>query len=309
MKTKLLVALFLLTTYLNSCKSDEKNSSAKIDLRTDGQSSCEDFWNVYTPELEEKVKILTEILDGKNDLTGENKRFLKSFLTDLKFIPNADTLLLTVHRSMYPIYRLKKDQVGIVGLIGGDENSGRWEEFAKEHHLLKENFGYQSIDSVGVLARFPEEFADLFNDNPPSFYWYSTTGKGQSKLSNLGYMGDDCLSYFHYDFSLNGKAAQEKLLFGSAFSLDLEFGTFPEIDKKLRAQYVENCMDCPSNYPDQKSFAKLKGIEGFYFVYADSFPINTKLAVPSRSLVYQKKDGAIVTLWTSELDLSGCGCF
>jgi hypothetical protein len=308
MKLKLLTIPFLLATALFSCQSDDQKPSKKIEIRTDGNATCETFWANYGPEKEEKIKLLTEFLEMNKTLRGENKGFLLSLLKDLKRQPNADSLLLTTDYSIYPIFQLKQGQTGIKGIIGLDDTDERSEEFAKEHHLLKENFGYQSIDSVGKLVYFTEEFSELFKDNPPKFHYYTLRRKGSSKLTNLAYLGDDCLSYFHYDISLSDKEKTDSILFGSKFSLDLEFGSFPIIDKAFKTQFAENCMDCPTNYPDQKTFAKLKGVEGIYFVYADDFPLNTKLARPSRSIVLQKEDGSVVTLWKSEIDLSGCGC-
>ncbi len=308
MKCKLRLALFLLATTLFSCQSDANKSSKKVELRADGNGSCETFWMNYAPDKEEKIKLLIELLEKNKDFSGENQRFLKSLLADLERNPNADELLLTIDKTIYPIFQLDKDKTGIKGIISQDEVDGRWEEFAKEHQILKGNFAYQSIDSIGKMVYFPEEFSELFNDNPPKFNYYAIRRKGTSKLTNLCYLGDDCLSYFHYDISLSLKEKEDSLLFGSKFSLDLEFGSFPQIDKAFKTQYSENCMDCPTNYPDQKTFAKLKGIEGIYFVYADDFPINTKLAKPSRSIVLQKENGSVITIWTSEIDLSGCGC-
>jgi hypothetical protein len=307
MKTKLLLTLSLLTTLLISCASEDKNLNTKQSVKPNG-ASCESFWANMSPELEVRVKILTEILEGENELKGDNKKFLQSLLNEIKRNPTSDTLLLTIDKPIYPIHRLKQNQIGVLGYMSNDDFNGTWEEYAKEQDVVKGNFAYQSIDSLGVLCYFPEEFSDLYNDAPPSFYWYSLKKKNRSSFTNLGYLGNDCISYFQYDFTMSKSDETESILFGSPFSLDLEFNSFPEIDNAFKKQYAEGCSSCPTNYPDQKTFAKINGVNNLYFVYADNFPVNSKLAKPSRSLVMKMANGQVVTLWTIELDLVGCGC-
>ncbi len=307
MKATLISLLFLLTTILFSCNSDEALPKVKSNpnVRT---ATCSSFWAEYEPSQEIKLEILEGLLNGENSLSGENKSFLKNLIKTIKRTYHPDTLLLTIDQPFYPIYRFSADQIGIIGFYSSKELDGNWEDITRENQLLSENFAYQSIDSLGKLCYFPEEFSELFNDAPPSVNIYSMSKKGRSRIKNLAYLGDDCLSYFQYDFSLSKENEKDSILFGSRYSLDLEFGSFPEIDKCFKEQFANGCMDCPTNFPDQKAFAKLKGVDNLYFTYADDFPVNTRLANPSRSLVYKNKEGKLITLWTVELDLSGCGC-
>ena len=236
------------------------------------------------------------------------KKSLNQLLKQLETELGSESLTLAIDAPLFPIYRLKKDQIGIIRAAGPVLIDGQYEDVAREDDILKENNAYQSIDSMGILVSFPEEFSELFNDSPPTINYYTVSRKSRSTLRGLKYLDDQCLTYFQYDLNLGKKQKEDSILFGSKLSLDLEYGSFPEIDKVFKKQYANNCMDCPTNYPDQRTFAKLKGTENVYFTYADSFPVNTGLAAPSRSLVMKKKDGKVITLWTSELDLSGCGC-
>lgn len=307
MKARLLLTFSLLTTILISCSSESEDADVETTSKSNN-TDCESYWAISAPELEERIKLLTAILESKHELSVENKKFLQGVLNELKRNPSSDTLLLTIDKPIYPIYRLTSDKIGVLGFMNSQDFNGTWEEYAKEHEVVKDNFAYQSIDSLGKLCYFPEEFSELFNDAPPSFYWYSTKKKSRSTFTNLAYLGDDCISYFQYDFKMSESDAKENILFGSKYALDLEFNSFPEIDKAFKKQFAEGCSGCATNYPDQKSFAKILGVENLYFVYADQFPLNSKLAKPSRSLVLKKGNGEVVTLWTIELDLAGCGC-
>lgn len=307
MKALLTTTLFLLTTLLLSCDTKEKKPTTKKkqNVRT---ATCSSFWAEYAPEASVKIKIIQDILDGEHDLSSENIRFLKNLKKSFNRSFHPDTLLSTLDQPIYPIYRLKKDQIGILGFYRSENINGPWEDITTENMALQENYGYQSFDSVGKLCHFPEEFSEMYNDAPPSINIYSISKKGKSRIKNLAYLGDDCLSYFQYDFSLSEKNSKDSILFGSKYSLDIEFGSYPEINQKFKTQFADGCMDCPTNYPDQVTFAKLNGVDNIYFSFADEFPLNTKLATPSRSIVYIDEKGKVITLWTVELDLSGCGC-
>lgn len=305
MKTRRNVTLFLLAAALFSCK--EKIEKAETNSKQNS-ATCESYWANSATSLEVKQSLLEKILDQEKGIPEENKKFLTSLIHEIGRNPADDKPVLTVDKPIYPIYRLREEQVGVLGFMQHNQFNGTWEEYAREHTLLKENFAYQSIDSVGKLVSFPDEFSGLYNDNPPQFYWYSVSKKAKSRFTGLAYFGNDCLSYYQYDFSIPKVDLNEHFLFGSPYGLELEFKNYPEIDKLFKTQYAENCEDCLGNYPDQKTFAKMKGTKNLYFAYADVFPINNKLAAPSRSLVLLTPKGQLITLWSIELDLIGCGC-
>jgi|TARA_R110000737_G_scaffold345455_1_gene373981 hypothetical protein len=288
----------------NSVKPENSNTEKSLDS---GSRTCDDFWAVYIPSDTVKIQLLEEILEKEKSLSNENAKLLKAIVTDLKHARSLDSLPLIFEHPLFPIHRLGKDQIGVLGYSNPQEVDGQWEDFSKEDQLLKKDFGYQSIDSVGKLVFFPKTYDKLYPLTKPSIYWYSMKKKGKSSLSAMGYMGDECLSYFQYSMNLSSDEEKEDIIFGSPYSLDLEFVSKPEIDKKFSSQMVKNCLDCPTNYSDQKVFAKLIGTN-IYFTQADSWPINNKLKAPSRSMVLLKSDGSVVTIWNSELDLFGCGC-
>ncbi len=308
MRIRLQVALPLLFTTIISCTSDTDTSKKNESTLTKSEGSCETLWANMAPEKTSKIGLLKEVLSENKELAGDNKKLIQGLLDKLEATIDAANLIIAIDEPLFPIYQLKKNQIGIIRKAGSMEIDGEFIDNAKEHEILQENFAYQSLDSMGVLVNFPEEFSELFNDNPPSINYYSISRKSRCKLKSLSFLDDQCLTYYQYDLNLTDAQNKDSILFGSKLSLDLDFGSFPEIDKALKSQYTGNCMDCPSNYPDQKTFANLKGTTNVYFTFADSFPVNTKLAAPSRSLVMKKKDGKIITLWSSELDLSGCGC-
>jgi hypothetical protein len=309
---KYLLAFFISSLILftiSSCDGNyaSENASTKTQIPTTDNTSCDDFWAVYHPEDTIKIKLLEEIVTGDKDFSSENVKLLKAMVLQLKKTRSHDSLPFIFEYPLFPIHRLGKNQIGVLGYSISQDLDGQWEGFSKEDQLLKKDFGYQSIDSMGELVFFPKVYDKLYPLTKPSIYWYSLKKKGKSTLPELAYFGDECLSYFHYSLVLNSTEKKENIVFGSPFSLDLNFILKPELDKKFKEQMVLNCIDCPSNYADQKIFAQIKGTN-LYFTQADSWPTNDKLDSPSRSLVLLKKDGSIITIWNSELDLYGCGC-
>ncbi len=294
---------------LTACENNKKDANEqKTNEKISEDYTCDDFWALYNPSDTLKISYLEEILKNHKELTRGNIALLKALLNNLKNPPANDSIPLTFENPLFPIHRLKKNQIGILGYAIEKEVNGQWEDLSREDQLLRKDFGYQSIDSMGILVSFPKTWDKLYPETKPSVYWYSTRKREKTNLTEMCYMGDECLSYFQYNFSLSVNDAKEKIIFGSPFSLDLNFTEIPEYSKIFQNQLLVNCLDCPINYQDQVAFATFKGCESLFFTYADSWPINDKLKMPSRSLVYKNKEGKLITLWNSELDLFGCGC-
>ncbi len=308
MNTRLLL-LLLATLLVVSCESKTKQKRNANSIKTESLSSCELLYANMEPATDTLISLVQEILDSQKQLSGDNRQLLVGLLKEYKFSIEKDSLSLLIEKPLFSIFRLKSNQIGVVHPAGPIEINGTMEDVLKEHFILKGNFGYQSVDSMGKLIYFPEEFTKLFNAVPPKIYTYSDKRKSQNTISSLAYYDDNCLAYYQYDFALNADQKTDKILFGSKLSLELEYGNYPSIDKVFKRQFAQNCTDCPTNYADQKTFAKLKGTDNIFFTYADSFPVNNKLPLPSRSVVLKKKDGSVITLWSTKLDLSGCGCF
>lgn len=301
--------LFVLVIVLSSCNNNEKLSATKIDAKkVSSELTCDDFLMMYYPDDSIKISLLKNEIETNTKLTGENSNLLKAIIKELEEKRTVSNLALTFEYPLFPIHRLKKNQIGVLGYANSKEVNGQWEDFSKEGQLLKKDFGYQSIDSTGILVSFPKIYDKLYPENKPTVYWYSTRKKGKSSLTDLCYMGDECLSYFQYSLGLKSSDTMENIVFGSPFELDLEYLSKPKLDKKFKEQFIQNCLDCPSNYADQKIFSQLKG-SNIYFTQADSWPVNNKLKTPSRSMVLMTKEGKLITIWNSELDLFGCGCF
>jgi len=304
-----LIMLLIPPVILSGCNDDAKINRSKIDSKKENSNvNCDDFWDVCNPDNSIKINLLKNELARNKNLSAENTKLLNAIIKELQEVRSMENIPLTFEYPLFPIHRLKKDQLGVLGYSASKDENGQWEDFYKEDQLLKKDFGYQSIDSTGVLVSFPKVYNQLFLNSKPSVYWYSFKKKAQSNLTQLCYMGDDCLSYFQYNLGLNSNEEKENIVFGSPFSLDLEYATKPDVDKKFKKQFTQNCADCPSNYKDQKIFAQLKG-SNLFFTQADSWPINDKLKAPSRSMVLLTKEGQLITIWNSELDLIGCGCF
>jgi hypothetical protein len=304
-----LMLLLMSPAIFSGCNEDAKINHSKIDSKKENSNvNCDDFWDVCNPDNSIKINLLKNELARNKNLTEENTKLLNTIIKELQETRSMENIPLTFEYPLFPIHRLKKKQIGVLGYSVAKDENGQWEDFSKEDQLLKKDFGYQSIDSIGVLVSFPKVYNKLFPESKPSVYWYSIKKKGKATLTQFCYMGDDCLSYFNYTLGINADEESENIVFGSPFSLDLDHVTKPDLDRKFQSQFIKNCVDCPSNYKDQIIFAQLKG-SNIYFTQADSWPINNKLKSPSRSMVLLTKEGQLITIWNSELDLTGCGCF
>jgi hypothetical protein len=302
--------LLIFPALLFSCSDDAKENVSKTNKKiekVDQNEGCDDFWAVYNPDDSVKIRLLEDILKNEKSLSNANIVFLKAIVEDMKQERSVQNLPMIFEYPLFPIHRMGKNQIGVLGYSIAMEVNGQWEDFSKEDQLLSKDFGYQSIDSMGKLVYFPKVYDKLYPLSKPSIYWYSLKKKGKSNLPKLAYMGGECLSYFQYDLNLTQEEEQENIVFGSPYSLDLEFLNKSKLDALFKHQFQKKCLDCPTNYGDQKIFAQLKGTN-IYFTQADSWPINDKLDAPSRSMVIHTKERKLITLWNSELDLFGCGC-
>jgi hypothetical protein len=99
-----------------------------------------------------------------------------------------------------------------------------------------------------------------------------------------------------------------QLLSSSPYKIDLVFENTKRIDSLIKSDYKKECLDCPNSTELQKTFARIKGTDNLYFIYADTFPINNKLDTPSRALILINKEDEIIYLWYDEIDLFGCSC-
>jgi hypothetical protein len=51
----------------------------------------------------------------------------------------------------------------------------------------------------------------------------------------------------------------------------------------------------------------MAGTDNLFFIYADTFPLNTELDTPIRGLVI-RVNSKLIYIWAEELDLFGCSC-
>lgn len=89
---------------------------------------------------------------------------------------------------------------------------------------------------------------------------------------------------------------------------NLEFVKNVELDELMFEEYRPVCADCPESKRYQQTFARLKGYEDFYFTYTrEPEKAIDETSVPQRSLIYYDGD-VLHTVYTTKMDLFGCGC-
>lgn len=246
---------------------------------SDAQNDCEHYWNRRFPDASVKAGYLSEIF-SKNEIPENNRRFLNA-------LKNEKQDDLAYKNILSPIFRLSETEIGILAFPE-----------------------YKETDDGLVIVSPEKDFIEKFDtiSTKPIVNYYTTDRIGTTQILELGAYKDDCLEYYEYSIDTSGISINDKVLFSSPFVIDLVFKNYPQVDSLLKADYIKECQDCPNSTRFQKTFAKVKGTDHLYFVYADTFPINKELDTPSRALILVNPDKEIIYLWYEELDLFGCSC-
>lgn len=240
-------------------------------------------------------------------LPGQNREFLlalKAYLDQPK-----EASYLAVEQVLLPIFKLNKDELGILAFPKYDIDNPDILNVSLEHKILAQHKLVPAYNKLShtKLARHPFLADSLFKNRNRSVYTYTAQRKVKNRITNFASYHGECLLYYNYLLDDKLFTGDDKVLFGSRYSLDLIYKGQPEIDALLKSQYKKKCQDCPNSGELQRTFASLKGVEGLYFIYADTFPLNNKLETPLRGLVMKMND-KLVYLWHAEVDLVGCSC-
>ncbi|MHC2993315.1 hypothetical protein OB13_17655 [Pontibacter sp. HJ8] len=242
-------------------------------------------------------------------LPGENRKFLLALKADLHQPKEEFHSNLAIEQVLLPIFKLNKDQLGILAFPKYDIDNPDLQDISLEHKILTQHKLAPAYDnhSQTKLALHPTLADSLFKNRNRSVYTYTTQRKVKTQITNFASYHGECLLYYNYLLDNKPFKGDDKVLFGSRYSLDLNYKGEPEIDALLKSQYKKKCQDCPNSGELQKTFASLQGVEGLYFLYADTFPLNNELDTPLRGLVMKMND-KLVYLWHAEVDLVGCSC-
>ncbi|MDO7173040.1 hypothetical protein [Mariniflexile sp. AS56] len=312
MKYKLLIVFSLLA--LNSCKNQDKektfqeahisaNNPNTENISEQPMSDCEEYWKNRYKNDSLKTEYINQII-SKNKLTVNNLIFLNA----LKSEKQNDYAFKQV---LSPIFRLSNTEIGILTFPKYNLIENKFIPVSKEMDLIKKHdtVPKNTMEHFGKIKFYPILLNSILNTSAkPKTYYYTTNKVGSTQIMELGAYVDECLEYFEYSIDTTTFSKNDKLLFSSPFLIDLIFENNPQVDLHILNDYKNECFDCPTNLNLQKSFAKIKGTNNLYFVYADSFPINNELDTPSRALIYINENNEPVYLWYEEIDLFGCSC-
>lgn len=322
MKIKILIVISLF--FFTSCKTstqkakeieheklavtenqdNERNINENPELIKMVPTDCEQYWNSRFPSDSLKAHYIDKIL-YENQVPENNRRFLNA-------LKNEPPDNLAYENVLSPIFRLSEEEIGILAFPKYKSVDNRLIPISKEMDLIEkfDTIEGNTIEHFGKIRYYPTLLNSLFKGKPkPTVNYYTAKKSGSTQILELGVYVEECLEYFEYSIDTANISIKEKVLFSSPFVIDLVFENYPEVDLLLKADYKEECLDCPSSTKLQKSFAKIEGTENLYFVYADTFPINNELDTPSRALVLiNEETNEIIYLWYNEIDLFGCSC-
>uniref|UniRef100_UPI00404B5C81 hypothetical protein n=1 Tax=Flavobacterium sp. TaxID=239 RepID=UPI00404B5C81 len=266
-------------------------------------SDCVKFWkNRFISDS--LIAVYIDEIISKKTLTKNNLNFLNA----LKSQKENDLVFKNV---LAPIFRLSNSEIGIFSFPTIEQIDNKFRYVSKEIELI-ENFDTitnNTMEHFGKIRFYPMLLNSLFkNNSKPSINYYTTSKVGSTKILELGSYQGECLDYHEYSIDTTHININDKLLFSSPFKIDLVFENNKKIDSLIKSDYRKECFDCPNSIQFQKTFAKIKGTDNLYFIYADTFPINNELDTPSRALILISQDSKVIYLWYEEIDLFGCSC-
>ncbi|WP_211214310.1 hypothetical protein [Pontibacter roseus] len=325
-----LLPLYLVLLLSLSCQPDQ-GKTVQTDAATEASETKADATHQEAPQVDEAlVKECTEYwaeIQRLNSisadyyakeflpnalanpaLTEQNREFLIALGASLNQTSKEHLSTLAVERVLLPMFKLKEDELGIFGFPAYDAAKPDIRDSSLEYKILVERGLIAPHDEPQTnLALYPTLADSLLKNRNQSVYAYTATGKVKTRITNFGSYQGECLQYYNYLVDSKPFSNKDKVLFASRYNLDLIYKDEPEMDALLKSQYKKQCQDCPNSGELEKTFASLKGVEGLYFTYADTFPLNNELETPLRGLVMKLED-RFVYLWYDEVDLVGCSC-
>ena len=266
-------------------------------------SDCDKYWMNKFPNDSIKVKYINDII-SKNQLTENNLKFLKA-------LKNKEKEKLAYENVLSPIFRLSNTEIGLLTFPKYEHVENRLIPISKEMDLIEkfDTITQNTMEHFGKIKFYPMLLDSVFKSkHKPNIYFYTTEKMDSTKIMELGAYVDECLEYYEYSIDTTNISINDKVLFSSLYKIDLIFESNNKIDSLIKGDYKKECLDCPNSTELQKTFAKIKGTDNLYFIYADTFPINNELDTPSRALILINPENEIIYLWYDEIDLFGCSC-
>jgi hypothetical protein len=323
MPIRIYIISIVITFCWASCKSNNSNSPAqKLSDSIFAQARyyfrpynpCEEYYANRSRLDSLKIDYFNRNIFQRSlknpELTPSNKTLLLILKNYLNRTDSVGKFLLTTDQPFFPIFTIEKNNTGVVGFPYYGPSSSSREDNSLEYKLIKKSGYFDKPESfyAGKIDYFQNIFDSLYAERSAEIFIYTDKGRKTSRLLNLGYYSDECLEYYYYPIERSAFSKGDKILLGSNYLIDLEYKNNPMIDSLIHQQNKRECYDCLESENLAVTFAQIKGVEDLYFTYADTFPVNDKLYVPSRALVMRMDDNSIVYLWFEGMDLFGCPC-
>ncbi|MCX2740589.1 hypothetical protein [Pontibacter anaerobius] len=276
-------------------------------------SECEAYYDEWEKLNAEKAGFFEKNILAKALANPELPEQNRKFLLDLKEYLHQSEIdksgKLAPQQLLFPVFKLNESELGVIGFPQYDTKDETYTDISAEHKLLNShNISTTADPHIETKLVYHKQLADsLFRHLDRSVYTFTDQQPVKTQLQNFGSYNGECLEYYHYQLNPQPYSTNDKVMFGSRYNLELRYKTQPDIDRLNKAQYKPQCADCPESIEATITFSSLKGVDGLYFTYADTFPLNNKLETPSRGLVMKMGD-KIVYLWYAEVDLIGCSC-
>lgn len=260
------------------------------------------FINVELHDTSRKRLIREIISKNLHTLSANNLLFLDA----LQYENKSDWIF---NRPLSPVYQFEKNKTGVVSQV--------YDEYYYQHKdvPISKEFNYlekirpieiDSFTETDYAVYYPHLLGSIKDEmQKPLLYSYSTSEMDSSQISNFGIFIGHCVNYFHYTLDTTKINFQDSVLFASSFRLDLEFKNYPKIDSTIIGYNKANYYSfgpIKGLFPF-KTFARFKNIENLYFIYYDTFPLNTEFE--PRALVYIDNT-KVHYLWYHEDVLHGC---
>ncbi len=231
-----------------------------------------------------------------------NQSFLNALLA---FKQEGSKNSLTIENPIAPIFNYREDTVGIYGT--------EYDRSSSDSRLLEQTTYKEDAKNIivpnGELYLYDSINDKAFQDNSLT-YVFSTTKAIPAQIEAFGVSEKECdngYSFYLTDIK-KSQLTNQSIMFASPFNLDLTYKSYPSIDSLINAQYPGICVDCPSSFDQQVTFAKLNGFDNLYFTYAyDPGKALDDVDTPLRGLYYVKND-IVINIWIDSHDAFGCSC-
>lgn len=284
--------------------SNQKSNDSKRYLK------CDSIWENYAKKMESIDSLISLKVDNSPLMPIVNKNLLLALL-------QKNDSLLKIERPLSAIFQGLDSLPFLISNYTWVTSGNGFKIFTPEQKILKKHdsvsYNFENAEDMDRFVNnwnsrkyYPKAALEL-SKNTRKFFIYSKNKIYNSVVTAIGIQNSECDDgYFFYNFDCKG--SDDDLLIASPYLIELDFGNWSDKDKIIQNQPIHDCYDCLHSNKLIKTFAKLKGTNGFYFTYVGDRGNTEKLDTPSRGLIYIDESDNVYNIWDDEIDLFGCGC-